>query len=306
MTVNGGTLDLDGSSPAIGTLSGSGGTVTDGAASGTDTLTVDMSTDATYGGVIEDGSAASVALVNLGSGVLSLSGVNTYTGGTNCDLAQGTRISAAGTVRIAPDSPGSFVSQWLGGDSMDWTDRANWDVPPTPGDATDPGSTLYLSPGGLGAVSNNDFPDGTRFASVEAQGDITVGGDRLALGSISLVSGSDVSFLGMPVTTVGRELDVDVAAGACVSFAYTGSDAWDYHGAIDGAGDLVKTGPGTLYLTGPSTSAVNHWTGNTFVRTGRSSSMGWAAPGSPATSCRRRDRSPWAGPTAMAIRPRAC
>jgi autotransporter-associated beta strand protein len=75
-----GILDLDGFSPTIGNLSGSG-TVDDVSAGGTPTLTINTSTSSTFGGVIQN-SSGSVALAVTGTGTQTLSGVNTYTGGT--------------------------------------------------------------------------------------------------------------------------------------------------------------------------------------------------------------------------------
>ena len=59
MTVNGGVLDLNGYSISVGSLSGNGGFITDNSTgSGTSTLSVAKTSDATYAGVIEDGPPA--------------------------------------------------------------------------------------------------------------------------------------------------------------------------------------------------------------------------------------------------------
>jgi RHS repeat-associated protein len=79
VTING-TFDLNGYSPTVGRLSG-GGTVTSGV-SGAATLTVDTgSYTAAFSGGIEDGSGT-VALTKVGEGELTLTGTNTYSGGT--------------------------------------------------------------------------------------------------------------------------------------------------------------------------------------------------------------------------------
>jgi fibronectin-binding autotransporter adhesin len=74
-----GTLDLDGSGVSVvGAFTGSG-IVTNSAASGTATLTINGT--GTFGGVIQNGSTAHVALTVAG-GTVTLSGTNTYTGTT--------------------------------------------------------------------------------------------------------------------------------------------------------------------------------------------------------------------------------
>ena len=108
LTINGGTLNLDGNNLTVGTLSGSGGAITDNGfvTAGTSTLTVNQCSDSAYAGAIQNGSTRSVALVKSGSGVLTLSGANTYTGGTTLTAGtlQAGSLSAlgnAGTLTVS-------------------------------------------------------------------------------------------------------------------------------------------------------------------------------------------------------------
>ena len=80
VTLTSGTLDLNGLSVTLGTISGSGGTITTGVA-GAITLTSTAATNTTYAGTITDGSGL-LAFTKRGAGTLTLSGVNSYTGGT--------------------------------------------------------------------------------------------------------------------------------------------------------------------------------------------------------------------------------
>jgi len=81
LTANGGTLDLNGKSVAVGALSGSGGTITS-MVSGTSTLTTTVASGtATFVGNVTNG-AGSVALAKSGAGTLVLSGSSSYGGGT--------------------------------------------------------------------------------------------------------------------------------------------------------------------------------------------------------------------------------
>jgi len=75
-----GTLDLNGYSPSVNGLTGSG-TVTAGVA-GTATLSVgNNNQSSTFSGVIQDGSGT-VSLTKVGTGTLYLTGTNTFSGGT--------------------------------------------------------------------------------------------------------------------------------------------------------------------------------------------------------------------------------
>jgi len=90
LTVNGGVLDLNGQSITVGSLSGSGGTITNHAPSSTSTLTVDQSDETVYSGNLQDASGA-VSFVMSGSGALVVAGVNTYSSGTT--VSSGTLVA---------------------------------------------------------------------------------------------------------------------------------------------------------------------------------------------------------------------
>jgi len=102
LQMNGGTLDMDGHSEAVGSLTGTGSTITS-TASGTMTLTTgNDNTSTSYSGTITVGSATSFALNKVGNGTLSLSGADTYNGGTTftggiLDFT-GTALGSSGTL----------------------------------------------------------------------------------------------------------------------------------------------------------------------------------------------------------------
>jgi len=82
VVINAGTLDLHGNSLAFGALSGSSGTLITNTVGGTSTLTsTAASGTSTYAGNIVDGVGA-VAINKAGAGTLTLSGSNSYSGGT--------------------------------------------------------------------------------------------------------------------------------------------------------------------------------------------------------------------------------
>ena len=82
LTVTAGLLDLNGYSVGVGALSGAG-TIDNVAGGGTSVLTVGNgnATGATFAGTIQNSSGV-VSLVKTGTGTLTLTGSNTYSGGT--------------------------------------------------------------------------------------------------------------------------------------------------------------------------------------------------------------------------------
>ena len=83
LTINGGgTVDSNGTSEAVAGLSGNG-LVTDSLGGGQLSVSVPASSPSTFAGSIQDGSGTGgVSLVVSGSDTSTLSGTNTYTGGT--------------------------------------------------------------------------------------------------------------------------------------------------------------------------------------------------------------------------------
>ena len=102
-----GTMDLDGHSYSFSSLSGStGGVLTDSSTTaGTTAVTVLGSGSENYGGNISNGSSRTLALVVSGSGSLTLSGTDTYTGGTTIsggtlDITSAAALPSSGLITI--------------------------------------------------------------------------------------------------------------------------------------------------------------------------------------------------------------
>ena len=100
---NGGVLDMGGVPQTVGSLSGSAGAIVTSRYSGNPTLTVASSAGSTTfaGNIISN-----VALALSGNGALTLSGTNSYTGGTTVsggtlDIAAPSALSGSGLVTIA-------------------------------------------------------------------------------------------------------------------------------------------------------------------------------------------------------------
>ena len=120
LTVNGGTLDLDGTSQAVGNFTGGGGTILNSVA-GAQTLTIGTgnATGGDFTGVIEDngGTGGTVGLIKTGTGILELGGVNTYSGGTslNAGVLQVNSASSLGNASGALTFGGSSTLEILTG-----------------------------------------------------------------------------------------------------------------------------------------------------------------------------------------------
>jgi autotransporter-associated beta strand protein len=104
LTVNSGTLDLHGANATISAVSGgANGTIT--TYTGSATLIVAGSDNGVYQGKLVDGGAGqALAVLESGSGILNLSGSNTYSGGTTV---------SSGTLAIIADSGLGAVSGGL-------------------------------------------------------------------------------------------------------------------------------------------------------------------------------------------------
>jgi fibronectin-binding autotransporter adhesin len=95
LALGGSNLSLGGASLTVGSLAGTAGTLS-GNATAPVTLTVGSdNTSTTYGGTILDGGNGSLALTKNGTGTLTLTGANTYSGGT---------VINNGTLAIAGDA----------------------------------------------------------------------------------------------------------------------------------------------------------------------------------------------------------
>jgi fibronectin-binding autotransporter adhesin len=119
---SGTSLDINGYSQSLGSLSGAG-TITS-SSSGTLTITIGADNSSTsFSGVIEKGSATSLALTKSGSGTLTLSGNNNYDGGTNINagvlsLGSANAIGTSGTISF-----GGGTLQYTSSNTTDYSSR---------------------------------------------------------------------------------------------------------------------------------------------------------------------------------------
>jgi fibronectin-binding autotransporter adhesin len=160
LTISGGTLDLNGAgtsssgpqSISVGSLSGTGGTITDNNSNaGTTTLNINQAVNGSSGAAINNGSTRAVALSKTGSSTLVLTNTaSTYNGGTT--ISTGKLISPApgtvggGAVTLAGGTLSLGTMSGFGGSGSGWTINSVGSYITTPTPVT--GDVLTLTDGG--------------------------------------------------------------------------------------------------------------------------------------------------------------
>jgi fibronectin-binding autotransporter adhesin len=265
---NGGTFDISlGGIQTIGDLNGSG-TVN----LGENQLTVGTANNTTFSGTIEDGGDGG-SLVKQGAGTLTLTGANTYTGGTTIN---------AGTLAVSRDanlgekgslSPLSFnggtlealaagggltsskaVTVAAGGGTF-LADAGTASV--LSGTISGPGAWTKAGAGTLKLTGANTYSGGTNLNG----GVLAVNSDaNLGTGPLSFNGGTLESLAAGGGLTSTKA--VTLAAGGGTFLADVGTDS-TLSGTITGQGALTKAGPGGLTLTGAKT-----YTGGTIISAG--------------------------------------
>ncbi|OCW55723.1 autotransporter domain-containing protein [Hoeflea olei] len=212
--LTGGTLSLSPGSGSAGTVNVDGGVTT------------------TIASTIADGTAT--RLSKQGSGTLVLTGVNSYTGGTTI---------GAGTLQVATDAALGAASGGLALDGGTLSTTTTFDTAraitlssASGGFAPAAGTTLTLS----GTVT------GSGALGVSGAGTLTLAGATSYTGGTNVSSGTLVGDTG--------SIRGDIANAGTVEFAQSadGTFAGDIGGLGGSDGQMVKSGAGTLTLTGAS------------------------------------------------------
>ena len=235
LTVNGSALFNAGST--IGSLAGGGNVFMNG----NNTLTVGGdNTSTTFSGVYQD-SGGSAALTKTGSGTFTLSGANTYSGGTTVSggLVNFSALSNLGSGNVTLNGGGL---QWATGTTTDVSPRLNaLGAGGATFDTNGNSVTLASALTGAGALTKS----GTGTLTLSGANNYT-GGTTVNAGTLS---GNTTSLQGA------------ITNNATVTFDQAANGT--YAGAMDGSGGLVKSGIGTLILSG-----ANTYSGGTTVSVG--------------------------------------
>jgi autotransporter-associated beta strand protein len=238
--INGGTFDVNGQSETVGALSGTGGAITLGSGS----LTANSSANASLAAII----SGSGSLIKVASGTLTLTGANTYTGGTvvnfgTLQLGAGGSLASTGALTI---SGGTFD---LNGQTQ------------TVGALSGAGGAITL---GSGSLSTNSRANTNLAAIVSGSGSLTkAGSGTLTLTSTNTYTGG--------TTVSGGTLQVGNGITGSISgnvvdggtLAFNLPNAVTFAGIVSGSGVLVQQGGSTLTLTGSNT-----YTGGTTISSG--------------------------------------
>ena len=202
--VSGATLDLNGFSNSIGSLSdvgGAGGTVTNNGTSNATLTTGGGNSTASFSGIVQDGATNTLALAKAGTGTMTLSGANTYSGGTviSAGVLQVTNDSSVGSGNVAMDGgtfqadgvadltfTNSFTVNTPGG-----TIDNNLTVLTLSGNITDssatPGVLTFTGGSGFGGTTilsgNNGYSGGTAVLATTVQ---VTDGSSLGTGAVTL------------------------------------------------------------------------------------------------------------------------
>ncbi|HET6409573.1 MAG TPA: autotransporter-associated beta strand repeat-containing protein [Chthoniobacteraceae bacterium] len=295
LATNGGTVNFLTAAPSLANLSGLGGTIVLGNTAGpvNTTLTVGSNnSSSTFAGVIAQAPGAVGSLTKVGTGTLTLSGANTYTGNTAINGGSivfevaGTQTilgSISGVGSITKSGPGSLtltgVNSYAGTTTvtegtLNITNSANTATGEL---AIRNGATLNLA-----SFSDYGVPSamGVRLLSQEVAGDT---------GSMSLhFTGGTLQYTGSTPQSTNRQIRVGVLGaiidasgsvpGASLSLTHSGAnvDLFDTGGVRtitltgtntgnnsfsislqdqSGLGtSLAKTGPGTWLISGPTSN----------------------------------------------------
>jgi autotransporter-associated beta strand protein len=240
-----GILDLGGYNQSVGILSDGGvstGAITNGGSS-LATLTTTGTSSSTYSGIIQDGNTHATALsVAYGTNTLTLSGANTYSGGTTL---------TSGTLLINNGSTGSSTASAIGTGAL----TINGGTINTSLSSLTLGTNNAINIGGnftFGGTNNMNL--GTGSVSITGSPTIALNGSGTALtlgGAASFTSNASAS-----ATVNGAGNTLNLGSLALDSGAATVTDTLGGSGNINISGAVTNGGAGANSLTYAGTGAL--------------------------------------------------
>ena len=272
------TFDLKGFSETIGSLAGTGGTVSS-TVTGNLTLTAGGdNTSTSYSGIIQNGTATSVGLTKAGNGTLTLSGANTYTGATtiNVGTLSISSIANGGSNSGIGASTNAAANLVLGGGTLQYTGgTASTDRNFTLTDATTStidntnqltitgastattGALIKTGAGTLILSGTNLHTGGTTISAGILQLNRT-GGTTIPITNNVIISGGTLKISTNQtlndVTLTSGTLMVDAGVTLTINGSFTGG------GTIENNGTIVLVGPSNFPGSGTTISAMNNLT----------------------------------------------
>lgn len=240
----GGLFDTNGRNEAFASLEG-GGTVTNSAAGTTSTLTIggpDWNPDTTFSGVVQDG-AGKIALYKSGSGTLTLSGANTFTGNI---------INASGTVLVTGSlGAGNYAGRIANYATLRFNSASDQTLV---GDISASGALMKSGAGTLTLSAQNTYTGATTING----GTLRVNGS-LANTVVTVASGATLTgsgTIGGPTTiTSGAHLAPGNSPG---TITFTGGLTLEGGSILDfelgETSDLIRVTGGVL--SGPSSGTI--------------------------------------------------
>ncbi len=281
--INGSILPRNGGALALGALSGSG-TLGMGTAGGNNTglyYTIGAKNiDSTFSGVIQDGDASTGKLVNViktGSGTLTLSGNNTYTGLTTVN--SGTLALGHATNTLADSAPvtvsGGTLAIGVNSDTVGVVTLTSGNITGSTGVLT--GSTYNVESGTISAIlggaasltkstggtvtlsGNNTYSGNTTVNGGILQVDGALGATAVTLNSGTLKVGASGSISSATISINGGSFDATALVGGyTVGSGQTISGTGTYDGKVTvGSGATLAPGnsPGVTTFSGDLTLA---------------------------------------------------
>ena len=292
LAVNTSGLDLNGQTLTVGPLSGSSSGVILSGTSGLARLVTTSTTNSTYAGTIVNG-AGTVGLTKAGSGLLSLTGANPYTGTTGIDggvlaldsagaISGGGAITfGGGTLRYSAANQTDFSTQFVSSTAAISIDTNGQTVTyASPIASTNSGGLTKSGSGTLYLNAANQF---TGPATVSAG---TLSGTGSVLGLLSVAPGATFDpGSGPGATTIFGVGSFAQATGGTTKMQVNGTVPGSLYDQVlfSGTSKTVTWG-GTLDLT-LSGAYANYTKFNLFEgftsQSGNLSGITFAAPGSP-------------------------